>query len=135
MRTLQLNTMARTYRNEGQHAQQVFIYTLSGAVTKADNIPHDVGTDYLHYSIKSARATVCKGLDLLGYLATDKASEFVYITKTLTAYIMSKSEYVEFCNEFAKPDRESTSNGGAVKLRLGKESQKMLEWLSSRARG
>lgn len=135
MKTLQLNIIAREYRNNGQHLEQVFRYTLSGEKHKADNIPHDVATDFLHYSIKSARATVCRGLDLLGYLATDRATEFVYVTKILTAYIMSKSEYVEFCNEFAKPDRESTSNGGAVKLRLGKESQKMLEWLSSRARG
>ena len=106
---------------------------MSGEVAKADNIPHNVGTDYLHYSIKSARATVCRGLDLLGYLATDKATEFVYVTKTATAYIMSKSEYIEFCGEFAKPDRDSTENGGAVKLRLGKETQKMIEWLKKRA--
>lgn len=135
MRTLQLNNLARTYRNNGQHAQQVFIYNLLGEIAKADNIPHDVGTDCLQYSVKSARATVCKGYDLTEYLATDKASEFVYVTKTLIAYIMSKSEYVAFCTEFAKPDRESKKNGGGAKLKLGKETQKMLEWLSDRARG
>ena len=121
------------YRNNGQSKEQRFRYTLTGERAKADNVPHDKGTDFGGYSIKSARATVCKDKDLLGYLATDKATEFVYITNDFTAYIMSKTEYIEFCGEFAKVDRESDKNGGAEKLRLGRETEKMLQWLNERA--
>ena len=133
MRKITINTnINRTYKNNGQHLEQCFRYTLTGEIVKADNIAHDKGTDFGNYSIKTARATVCKGTNLAEYLATDRATEFVYITKTATAYIMTKTEYIEFCETFATIDRESDKNGGAKKLRLGKETAKMLEWLAER---
>ena len=122
----------RTYTNNGQHLEQCFRYTLTGKVEKADNLAHDKGCDLFHYSIKSARATVCKGTDLNAYLDTDKATEFVYITKTLTAYIMNRTEYTEFVNLFGTVTRESTKNGGHEKIRLGHETAKMIEWLTSK---
>jgi hypothetical protein len=124
---------SRQYKNNGQHLEQLFRFTLTGKVSKADNIAHDKGTDLFGYSIKSARATVCKGLDLVGYLATDKATEFVYITATETAYIMNKSEYIEFCGLFGTVTKESLKNGGHTKIRLGHETKALLEWLEGRA--
>lgn len=124
---------SRQYKNNGQHLEQLFRFTLTGKVSKADNIAHDKGTDLFGYSIKSARATVCKGLDLVGYLATDKATEFVYITATETAYIMNKSEYIEFCGLFGTITTESAKNGGREKIRLGHETKALLEWLEGRA--
>ena len=130
MTTIQLTDIDRTYTNNGQHLEQVFRYNLTGKVEKADNLAHDKGCDLFHYSIKSARATVCKGTDLTAYLDTDKATEFVYITKTLTAYIMNRTEYTEFVNLFGTVTTESAKNGGARKIRLGHETAKMLEWFT-----
>lgn len=124
---------ASEYKNNGQALEQEYRYYKSGKVEKADNIAHDKGTDFGNYSIKSARATVCKGKDLFGYLATDKATEFVYLTKSKIAYIMSKTEYIDFVNTFGTITRESDKNGGAEKIRLGHETAKMLEWLNERA--
>ena len=121
------------YKNNGQGLEQEYRYYKSGKVAKADNVPHDKGMDFENFSIKSARATVCKGKDLLGYLATDKATEFIYLTKSKIAYIMSKAEYIEFVNTFGTITRESSKNGGAEKIRLGHETEKMLEWLKERA--
>ena len=132
MLTIQITETERTYTNNGQHLEQCFRYTLTGKVEKADNLAHDKGCDLFHYSIKSARATVCKGTDLNTYLDTDKATEFVYITKTLTAYIMNRTEYTEFVNLFGTVTKESTKNGGHEKIRLGHETAKMLEWLTSK---
>ena len=120
------------YKNNGQSKEQKFRFAMTGEIVKADNIPHDEGTDFGNYSIKTARATVCKGTNLVEYLATDKATSFIYITKTDIAYIMSKTEYIEFCETFARPDTDSKKNGGGVKMRLGKETAKMLEWLAER---
>lgn len=131
MTNLNLTDIERTYKNNGQHLEQVFRFNLTGNIEKADNIPHDKGTDFLHYSIKSARATVCKGTDLVAYLDTDKATEFVYITKDLVAYIMSKTEYIDFVNEFGTVTTESEKNGGKEKIRLGHETARMLEWLAN----
>ena len=131
MTTIHLTDIDRTYTNNGQHLEQVFRYNLTGKIEKADNIAHDKGTDLFHYSIKSARATVCKGTDLTAYLDTDKATEFVYITKTLTAYIMNRTEYTAFIKTFGTVTKESAKNGGMEKIRLGHETAKLLEWLAT----
>ena len=130
MTTITLNPIARTYKNNGQHLEQVFRYNLTGEITKADNLKANEGTDLFNYSIKSARATVCKGTNIDEHLATDKATEFVYITNDLVAYIMNKDEYKTFVSLFASVDTESSKNGGSKKLRLGRETSKMLEWLA-----
>jgi hypothetical protein len=132
MKTLQITEIERTYANNGQHLEQCFRYTLTGKIEKADNIAHDKGTDFGNYSIKSARATVCKGTNITEYLDTDKATEFVYITKTLTAYIMNRVEYVEFVTLFGTVTTESKKNGGHSKIRLGHETAKLLEWLTNK---
>lgn len=134
MTTLTLaKNFVREYKNNGQHLEQLFRYSLTGERVKADNIKADKGTDFAQYSIKSARATICKGRDLAKHLATDKATEFVYITKTEIAYIMSKAEYIEFVAEFGTVTRESQKNGGYEKTRLGHETKALIEWLEQRA--
>ena len=118
MTHITLNPIERTYTNNGQHLEQTFRFNLTGNIEKADNIEHDKGTDIGNYSVKSARATVCKGTDLNAYLDTDKATEFVYITKDLVAYIMNRTEYTAFVETFGTVTTESAKNGGKTKTRL-----------------
>ena len=120
------------YKNHGQASQQLFAYTLTGERQKADNIPHDKGADVLHYQVKSARATVCKGTDINAYLLTDKATEYAYVAKNGKAYIMNKIEYIEFVEVFGTVTRESSRNGGATKIRLKSESVALLAYLEER---
>ena len=120
------------YRNHGQNAEQSIRFTLTGEIAKADNVRHDLGSDCLNYQIKSARATVCKGLDLERYLDLDASTAYIYATNDGTAYIMNRAEYTEFVKAFGTIARESKKNGGTEKIRLGHESQKMLEWLAQR---
>lgn len=130
MNKIQLKEMARQYANNGQHAEQKLRYTLTGTISKADNIPAEISADVLDIQIKSARATICKGNDLEKYLELDVAQRYAYVNATFTtAYVMSKQEWKAFCKEFATLDRESNKNGGAKKMRLGKESKKMVAWL------
>ena len=124
----------RQYTNEGQHLQQLFDYAMTGRVMKADNLPYWKGADVLHYQVKSARATVCKGTDLASHLAKDKALEYAYVSKKEIAYIMSPAEYTEFVKAFGTVTRESTKNGGAEKIRLGHETSKLLEWLEGKVK-
>ena len=122
----------RTYRNNGQHAQQRAENALLGTISKADNIPHTAGADFLHYQVKSARATICQGLDLARYLTEDKAKAFIYVAKTEWLYIMDKAEYIAFCLTFATATKESTKNGGHLKMRLGHETKALLDYLEAR---
>ena len=119
----------RQYANNGQHMEQWTRFTLTGETVKADNLPHDRGGDCLGYQIKSARATVCKGTDLLAYLAT----AYIYATADGIAYIMTKTEYIAFVERFGTVTRESTRNGGAEKIRLKSESTALLAYLAERA--
>ena len=119
------------YPNNGQDIEQSIRKALTGETVKADNLAHDKGTDCLCYQIKSARATVCKGLDLDDYLNRDKATAYIYGTLDGTAYIMSRNEWQAFCEHFAKPTYESKKNGGGAKLRLGHETKAILEYLSA----
>ena len=131
MKTITLARLDREYKNNGQEAERIFRYTMTGEIAKADNLAHNLGTDCLSYQVKSARATVCRGRDLLAYLAEDKATEFAYVLADFSkAYIMSKEEYTEFVSLFGTVTRESTKNGGHEKIRLGHETDKMREWLA-----
>lgn len=131
MTTLKIEYLGN-YANHGQDAEQSFRFAVTGQLCKADNIAHTLGGDCLDMQIKSARATVCKGLDLKAYLDLDGARRFVYVANDGTAYIMSRAEYESFCLEFATPTTESQKNGGQAKLRLKSESKAMLEWLAER---
>jgi hypothetical protein len=131
METLKIEYLGN-YANHGQDAEQSFRFAVTGQLEKADNLHHSLGGDCLDMQIKSARATVCKGLDLKAYLDLDGAKRFVYVTNDGTAYIMSRTEYELFCTEFATPTTESVKNGGQPKLRLKSESKALLEWLASR---
>lgn len=117
------------YRNHGQDAEQSVRFTLTGEICKADNLRHDLGADCLNFQIKSARATVCKGTDLEAYLDRDASTAYIYATENGIAYIMSREEYTAFVKAFGTVTRESKQNGGAEKIRLGHETNKMREWL------
>ena len=127
------NDFVRQYKNNGQNAEQWVRYTLTGEYHKADNLAHDKGTDFGEYQIKSARATVCKGTDIRAYLATDKATAYIYATLDGVAYTMNEMEYIEFVEMFATVTRESQANGGAVKMRLKAESVALINYLEERA--
>jgi hypothetical protein len=121
------------YRNHGQNAEQSIRFTLTGEISKADNLRYDLGSDCLNYQIKSARATVCKGDDLDAYLDKDASTAYIYGTEDGKAYIMNRQEYTEFVQEFGMLTRDSTKNGGAVKIRLKHETDTLRKWLGDRA--
>lgn len=125
--------LLNNYKNRGQDIEQSIRYTLTNTICKADNVAYDKGTDCLNYQIKSARATVCKGLDLKAYLDRDQATAYIYGTLNGKAYEMNREEYENFVSEFGTVDRESSKNGGKTKIRLKHETTAMLKWLEDRA--
>ena len=132
MYTIKLKPLKRTYKNSGQHAEQVVKYNLLGTIEKADNTPYYKSGDINDLQIKSARATICKGLNLLEHLEKDKATNYGYVIKDFSKmFVMNREEYVEFVTIFGTITRESEKNGGAEKIRLKSESRAMIEWLES----
>ena len=131
MKIVQLNTnIDRRYANNGQHAEQVARFTLTGKIVKADNKPFTAGADVLDIQVKSARATVCKGLDIRAHVANDAAKCYGYVLADFSKmYIMTPVEWIEFVERFATATTESPKNGGGSKLRLSHEGKAMRQWL------
>lgn len=130
MERIALATIERTYANDGQHKEQVARFTLTGEICKADNLPHDCGGDIGNLQVKSSKATICKGTDLVSYLEHDGATAWGYVNADATEmFIMNKSEWVAFCETFGYVTYESEKNGGGAKMRLKAESKKMTAWL------
>lgn len=134
MEAIRLATLTRTYANNGQHAEQVARYTLTGKIEKADNKPFTAGGDCGDIQIKSARATICHGTDIDAHLALDGANRYGYVSADFSVmYLMSADEYRAFAGTFGTVSRESNKNGGAVKIRFKSEGREMREWLQARA--
>ena len=128
-----MNTCPRTYANAGQHAEQVYRYTKTGKIWKAVNTSATACGDYLDVQIKSARATVCHGLDIATYIEADAAKAYAYVVADFSvAYVMTPTEWLEFATLFGTPTTESVKNGGRVKIRLKSEGKAMIQWLVAR---
>lgn len=133
MKKVNLAVVKRIYANNGQQAECVVRYTLTGETGRADNKAFWTGGDVLDIQIKSARASVCKGRDIRAHVAMDGAKRYGYVNKDFSAmYLMSPEEWIEMVDTFATVTRESAKNGGAEKLRLKTESKAMVEWLEAR---
>ncbi len=115
--------------------------------TAHDAQPYDKASDLdaagKHISIKASAftlmsGTLCEGIeDFDGiwnlYESRVHSDTFAYITEDFTVYEMNIGEFKQFVYAFARTERESEKNGGAMKIRLRKESGKMLKWLADKA--
>lgn len=115
--------------------------------TAHDALPYDKGSDLdaagKHISIKASAFTLmsgslCEGRDTFDgiwdlYAERVHSDTFAYITEDFRVYEMGLDEFKQFVYAFGRTERESEKNGGAMKIRLRKESGKMLSWLSQRA--
>lgn len=134
----------RRYANNGQEAERVASLNLLGLDRKADNKPFWAGGDVGVLQVKTARATVCKGIDIKAHIAQDVAEYYCYVLKDLTAcYIMHPITWARFVDRFAYVTRDSVgkrgerggSNGGHEKLKLYDETKAMRAWLDRYALG
>lgn len=116
--------------------------------TAHDSLAYDKGSDLdtadgKHISIKASAFTLmsgalCEGIeDFDGiwnlYAKRVHSDTFAYVTADFTVYEMNLAEFKRFVYAFAHVERESSKNGGAMKIRLRKESSKMLKWLADMA--
>ena len=130
MRTIKLNnSIERRYTNNGQHAEQVARFTLTGEIVKADNKPFTAGADILDIQVKSARATVCKGLDIRAHVALDVAKCYGYVIADCSKmYIMTPDEWIEFVDRFATATVDSSKEHNPI-LKLPHENKDVKRWL------
>ena len=142
MKVVKLLPIKRQYKNNGQHAEQLADYALTGQIRKADRVPFDKGSDIpeLEASVKSARFTLASTLkgetfeeQLEDYFARTASKVAVYVSLQLeTAFVMDMEEFRAFIETFCKLQRSSSKNGGKQVIRMGTETKKVQEWLLER---
>lgn len=133
-------------KNAGDAREWAFCRACGVERTAHDSLAYDKASDCEAnghgYSLKASAFTLmsgalCEGLQTLDeiwalYAERVHSDRFVYVTCDWVAYIMDINEFGEFVKTFAHCERESSKNGGAVKVRCRKESSKMVAWLMER---
>ena len=136
-----------THQNAGIASEWALCRYYKVERTAHDALPYDKGSDLdaagKHISIKASAFTLmsgslCEGRDTFDgiwelYAERVHSDTFAYVTADFTVYEMNIDEFKCFVYTFAHTERESEKNGGALKIRLRKESGKMLKWLADKA--
>lgn len=128
-----------TARKQADRKEDDFRYAVTGGSTnKHDSIEFSKGCDVLDYSIKTSHASLpstLKGETIADKLADmykrDAANKYVYVSDDNVAYIMNKCEFTAFISEFGRLEKDSQKNGGNMKVRILRESSRMLAWLNA----
>jgi hypothetical protein len=129
--------------NAGSAKEANYCYHITGEVRHHDHIAFDKGSDIPENmaSVKSARFTLVSGKLVKGdtmeeqwadYKARVHSKLFVYVTKDNVAYEMNMNEFEKFVFTFCKMERESSKNGGGLKIRCKSESKELIEWLATK---
>ena len=116
-----------------------FRFAVTGSCAhKHDSVEFSKGADVLDYSIKTSHASLPSTLrgetiadKLEDMYKRDYANKYVYISDDNIAYIMNKCEFTAFVLAFGRLERDSQKNGGNMKVRLLRESSRMLAWLNA----
>lgn len=132
-------TRVSTAKKQADRKEDDFRYAMTGIVThKHDSEEFSKGADVLDYSVKTSHASLpstLKGETIADKLndmyKRDYANKYVYISDNNDAYIMNKCEFTAFVTEFGRLERDSQKNGGGMKVRLLRESSRMLAWLNA----
>lgn len=140
MTVIQALEINRTYTNNGQHAQQVVDFTLTGNIRKADNHKWDADSDIpeLNMSVKSARFTLAYSLNgetkeekIADYFNRVKSTSWAYMTNEGVIYIMNRVEFYAFLMFCTALQKSSSSNGGHYTIKQNHETQKIRDWLKA----
>ena len=109
--------------------------------TKAYDKASDVEVGALKISVKASgfslmSGSLCKGLTTFDEIwnlfeSNVHSNTFAYVTADYTCYLMNLATFKKFVYQFCSLDRESKSNGGAIKIKCRRETKKMLAWLEA----
>lgn len=132
--------LLNNYKNAGQNAEQSLAYALTGEIRKHDKVAFDKGSDIPEFkmSVKSARFTLASTLQGESYeeMKADFfrrcASEiFAYVTKCGEVYMMGRSTFEDFIDNFCTVGYSSSKHGHRKIIRMKSESFATLMWLKA----
>lgn len=134
---------------QGINKEWVLSQALIGTHPKRHNrTKWNEGSDIepLKMSVKSNRFSLTAGGQLIGdsltamvddYFARVASVQFAYVTCDYEVYVMNADEFKAFLLTFCTVERDSSKNGGRLKVRAPRETSNnnaIIEWLVARAR-
>lgn len=136
-------TRTEIYPNKGMNKEACLALAKCHELRKHDNVQWYEGSDIPEYcmSVKSSKFSLCSGGHLKGdtlsemlddFFARVASTVFAYVTEEYEVYEMTATEFRSFLEVFSGLERESTKNGGKIKVKCRAESRKMLEWFAER---
>ena len=103
----------------------------------------DVNAGDIRISVKTGAfslmaGSLCEGLEDFDsiwnlYKRKSHSNKFAYVTSAGICYMMNIAEFEAFVYEFCYVERDSAKNGGKCKIRMRKESGKVIRWLENKA--
>ena len=138
MTYINLTQIERTYKNHGQHCEQMLAYTITGEIRKHDSKRFDVDSDIpeIKCSVKSARFTLSqrangetKEEQIDDFFARSASKRYAYVTKDYKAVMMEKEEFKEFLIRFCSITTASQKCGGMKVLKMRSESKAVRAYL------
>lgn len=139
MITVSLVQIDRTYKNHGQHCEQLLAYNVTGEIRTHDSKRFDKASDIpeLNCSVKSKGFTLSQKLH--GTTKDEQIAEFfnrsvsevyAYVTADCqTAVLMDKDEFRTFLIMFCSMTRASEKCGGMPILKMRSESKAVRAYL------
>lgn len=147
MTTFNINDFITGYGKTEGDKREFALCAYYGIIrTKHDSKPYttdsDIEIEGMNISVKAGGASLMSGKLCEGcktfegiwrrFRRNVHSDTFAYVTSDFTVYMMSIDEFSKFIHAFAYLDRESTKNGGGIKIKIKNESGKMLRWLDSK---
>ena len=139
MTYINLTQIERTYKNHGQHCEQMFAYTITGEIRKHDSKRFDVDSDIpeIKCSVKSAGFTLSQRVNgetkeeqIADFFNRSVSKVYAYVTKDFqTAVMMNKTEFEYFLREFCSMTTASQKCGGMKVLKMRCESKAVRAYL------
>ena len=130
MTTITLNPIARTYKNNGQHLEQTFRYNLTGKIEKSRQPQSNrwMRPFQLFHQVRKGNS-----LQGNGHWRTprNRQSNRICLHHRKPCCLHNEQNRIKRkLKLFRKWTPKAQKNGGSKKLRLGRETSKMLEWLT-----
>lgn len=138
MTIIEMATINRTYKNHGQHCEQMLAYTITGEIRKHDSKRFDIASDIpeIKCSVKSAGFTLSQRVNgetkeeqIADFFARSVSEKYAYVTKDYKAVMMEKAEFKEFLIRFCSITTASKKCGGMKVLKMRSESKAVRAWL------
>ena len=136
---MSLVQIEHTYKNHGQHCEQLLAYNVTGEIRTHDSKRFDKDSDIpeIHCSVKSKGFTLSQKLNgttkeeqIADFFNRSASEVYAYVSSDCnTAVFMDKVEFETFLFQFCSMTRASEKCGGMPILKMRSESKAVRAYL------